>query len=110
MRNRSIWKMLLGAILIAMVVGCATVPPPQEMIEHKDHAGLAAWYQQEAVHLRAKAEEMKEMAKSYEERMTKPRQSSALIQHCRNLADRYTTAASEAEAAAKLHAEQQKGQ
>lgn len=107
MRNRSIWTMLLGAILIAMVVGCATVPP-QEMIEHKDHSGLATWYQQEAVDLRAKAEEMKKMAKSYEERMTKPHQSSALVKHCRNLADRYATAATEAEALAKLHAEQQK--
>ena len=50
------------------------------------------------------------MAKSYEKRMTKPKQSSALVQHCRNLANRYTTAASEAEALAKLYAEQQKGQ
>jgi len=74
-----------------------------------DHAGLATWYQQKTVNLRAKAEEMKKMAKSYEERMTKPKQSSAWVQHCRNLANRYTTAASEAEALAKLHAEQQKG-
>ncbi len=107
MHNRSIWKMLLGAILITIVIGCATVPP-QEMIEHKDHAGLATWYQQEAGDLRAKAEEMKKMAKSYEERMGKPHQSSALVKHCRNLADRYATAATEAEALAKLHAEQQK--
>lgn len=111
MKQRSSWKMLGGAVVLTMLFGCATVSvPPSRMVEQNDHAGLAAWYQKEAVTLRSKAEEMGEMAQSYETRMTKPMQVSALVQHCRNLAERYTKAAEEVEALAKLHMEQGKNQ
>jgi hypothetical protein len=50
------------------------------------------------------------MAKSYEQRLTKPKQSSDLVQHCRNLSERYSKAAEEAQALATLHTEQQMGQ
>ena len=42
------------------------------MGKQHDHAGLAAWYKQKAGHLRAHAEEMRQMVKNYEGRMTKP--------------------------------------
>ena len=94
--------------MVAILVGCASVTsvPPHQMVEQNNHAGLSAWYEQEVVSLRARAEEMRQMAKSYEQRLTKPKQNSALVQHCRNLEEKYTKAAEEAEALAQLHAEQ----
>jgi hypothetical protein len=109
MSHRQNWKMLVGAVLVAMLVGCASVPPG-ELVERNDHAGLAAWYKQQASHNRAHAEEMRQMAKEYETRMTKPSQKSDLVEHCRRLAEKYTRAAEEAETLAKMHAEQQIGQ
>ena len=108
MRNSSNWKMVVGALMVAMLVGCASVVPvpPSQMVQQNDHAGLAAWYKEEASHLRAHAEDMRQMAKNYEQRMTKPKQKSVLIQHCRNLVEKYTKAAEEADALAKLHKEQ----
>jgi len=76
------------------------------MVEQNDHAGLAAWYKQEASHLRTRAEDMRQMEKDYERRMTKPKQHSSFVQHCRNLVKKYTKAAEDADALAKLHAEQ----
>ena len=111
MKQRSSWIMLGGVVVVTILVGCATVSvPPSRMVEQNDHAGLAAWYQKEAVTLRSKAEEMGEMAQNYETRMTKPKQISELVRHCRNLAERYTKAAVEAEALAQLHAEQKGSQ
>ena len=111
MKNRTNWKMLAGAVMVTLLVGCATVSVPSpQMVEQNDHAGLSAWYEQEAGSLRARAEEMRQMAKSYEQRMTKPKQNSVLVQHCRNLSERYSKAAEEAQAMATLHTEQQTGQ
>ena len=108
MKNRSRWKMFAGAVLVLIWVGCAAVSaPPNQMVAQNDHAGLSAWYEQEAASLRARAEEMRQMAKSYEQRMTKPGQRSELVQHCRNLSERYTKAADEAQALANLHTGQQ---
>jgi len=108
MRTGSSWKTFVGAVMLAMLVGCASVAsgPPSQMVEQNDHAGLAAWYKEEAKHLRAHAEDMRQMEKDYERRMTKPGQRSVLIQHCRNLVEKYTKAAEEADALAKLHEEQ----
>jgi hypothetical protein len=41
-------------------------------------------------------------------RTPKQGQQSNLVQHCQNLVDKYTKAAEEAEALAKIHAEQGK--
>ncbi len=103
---------LLGfifSVLLAVLSGCASTPPG-DLIERNDHAGLASWYQDEAVTLRARAEEMRKMAKDYEKRITKPHHRSELVQHCLRLVERYTKAAEEAEALAKLHTEHQMGQ
>lgn len=101
------WKLLVGATLIALTVGCAS-SPPGDLAQRNDHAGLTAWYQEEARDLRVRAEEMRQMGKYYEIYTPKQGQQSNLVQHCRNLVEKYTKAAEELEAMAKLHAEERK--
>lgn len=89
-------------------MACST-RPPRELIERNDHSGLATWYQQEALRLRGKAEEMRQMAELYAEPSYRPapkESKSDLIFHCRSFIDYYTKASDEAEALAKLHREQ----
>ncbi len=93
--------------MVTILVGCASVPP-KKLVQRNDHAGLTAWYQEEARELRGRAEEMRLMGKEYEKFTPKQGQQSNLIQHCRNLEEKYTKAAEEAEALASLHAEQRK--
>lgn len=95
--------------MVAIIVGCASVPP-RELAQRNNHAGLAVWYQEEARELRGRAEEMRLMGKEYEKYTPKQGQQSSLVQHCRNLEEKYTKAAEEAEALAQLHAEQKGGQ
>lgn len=92
-----------------MVVACST-GPPRELIERNDHNGLSSWYEQEALRLRGKAEDMRQMAELYTKPSYQPVPKEArrdLIAHCRSFMDYYTKAAEEAEALAKLHREQQ---
>jgi hypothetical protein len=107
MNIQSKWKLLVGTILFALTVGCFSVPP-KELVQKNDHGGLTAWYQEEARDLRRRAEEMRLMGKEYEIMTPKQGQQSSLVQHCRNLEEKYTKAAEEAEALAKLHMEQGK--
>lgn len=46
----------IGVMLAFVLVGCAS-GTPRELLERNNHAGLTAWYQQEALRLRAKAAE-----------------------------------------------------
>lgn len=105
MNIQSHWKLLVGVTLIAILVGCAS-NPPGELVQRNDHAGLAAWYQEEARELRMRAEDMRQMAKFYETPTPKLGQQSSLAQHCNNLVEKYTTAAEELEALANLHAKE----
>ncbi|TKS59306.1 MAG: hypothetical protein EWM72_02318 [Nitrospira sp.] len=58
----------IGVMLAFVLVGCAS-GTPRELVECNDHAGLAAWYQQEALRLRAKAaEEAEALDKMHRER------------------------------------------
>jgi hypothetical protein len=107
MNIQSNWKLLVGVTLIALTVGCASVPP-RELVQRNDHGGLTAWYQEEARELRMRAEEMRLMGKEYEILTPKLGQQSNLVQHCKNLEEKYTKAAEDAEALAKLHMEQGK--
>jgi hypothetical protein len=107
MNIQSNWKLLVGATLLALAVGCASVPP-RELVQRNDHASLTAWYQEEARELRMRAEEMRQMGKEYEIYTPKQGQQSILVQHCRNLEGKYTKAAEELDALAKLHAEERK--
>lgn len=101
------WCVLL---LIVTVTACSTVPP-RELLERNDHSGLATWYEQEAVRLKGKAEEMRQMAARYtafSEPHLSPKETKAdLIAHCRDFMQYYIKAAEEAEALAKLHREQE---
>ncbi|HBP89372.1 MAG TPA: hypothetical protein DD706_16925 [Nitrospiraceae bacterium] len=107
MNIQSNWKLLVGITLIALTVGCASVPP-RELVQQNDHAGLTTWYQEEARELRMRAEEMRLMGKEYEKYTPKQGQQSSLVQHCQNLVDKYTKAAKKLDALAKLHAEERK--
>ena len=107
MNIQSHWKLLVGATLIALTVGCAS-SPPRELVQRNDHGGLIAWYQEEARELRMRAEEMRLMGKEYEILTPKLGQQSNLVQHCNNLEEKYTKAAEEFDALAKLHMEQGK--
>lgn len=104
-----VWRLIVLTVsLTASLFGCAPVPP-HELTERQDHAGLAAWYAQEAARLRAKAEAMRRMADEYA-RPTypfSPKESKAdLTRHCLLLAESYDSAAQEAEHLARLHREQ----
>ena len=107
MNIQSHMKLLVGATLIALTIGCASVPP-RELVQRNDHGGLAAWYQEEARDLRRRAEEMRQMGNEYEKYTPKQGQKSNLVQHCKNLEEKYTKAAEEFDALAKLHPEQEK--
>lgn len=101
------WFVLL---FVVMVMACSTAPP-RELIERNDHSGLATWYEQEAVRLRGKAEEMQQMIEQYSVfsyPTVSPKETKAdLIAHCRSFMHYYTKAAEEAEALVKLHREQE---
>lgn len=97
------WFVLL---FIMVVMACSTAPP-RDLIERNDHSGLATWYEQEAVRLRGKAEEMRQMVERYSTfsypTLSPKETKSDLINHCRSFMHYYTKAAEEAEALAKLH-------
>lgn len=100
---------LFVLLFIVVVTACSTAPP-RELIERNDHSGLATWYEQEAVRLRGKAEEMSQMIKQYAASTypLSPKESQRdLIAHCRSFVQYYTKAAEEAEALAKLHRAQE---
>lgn len=101
------WFVLL---FIVGVAACSTAGPPRELIERNDHYGLATWYEQEAVRLHGKAEEMRQMGDRYAAPSypLSPKESKGeLLRHCRSFMQYYTKAAEEAEALAKLHREQE---
>ena len=107
MTRTSKLQQLVGSVLIVLTVGCASLPP-RELVQRNDHAGLIAWYQEEARELRMRAGEMRLMGKEYEKYMPKQGQQSNLVQHCQNLVEKYTRAAEELDGLATLHAEERK--
>lgn len=108
---KNTWS-LRGILLLVSVLtlSCAS-HPPSELISRDDHAGLTTWYKQEAVRLRSKAEEMRQMAAEYAKpsyQLAPKESKSELMTHCNLFIKYYTQAAEEAEALAKLHREQDK--
>ena len=96
----------IGILFVVAVLACTTTAHPSELIERNDHEGLATWYGQEAVRLREKAEEMRQMVEMYAKPFYQPapkQSKEELIAHCRLFIQYYTKAADEAEALAKLH-------
>jgi hypothetical protein len=97
-------------LFMGAVIACSTVPP-RELFERNNHGALATWYQDEALRLRGKAGEMREMVQLYANpsyRLGPKESKTELIAHCQLFIDSYTKAAEEADALAKLHLEQDK--
>ncbi|OQW36168.1 MAG: hypothetical protein A4E19_00480 [Nitrospira sp. SG-bin1] len=100
------WLLLL---LVIAVMACST-GSPRELIERNDHSRLASWYEQEAVRLRGKAEEMRQMGDRYAAfayPLSKKESKGELLRHCHDFMHYYQKAAEEAEALARLHREQE---
>lgn len=100
----------LSAALLATTIGCAS-GPPHDLILRDDHAGLARWYEQQAVTLRDKADEMRRMAEEYAkpDYLPSPKHTKEdLIAHCQLFIKLYTETAREAEALATLHRDLEK--
>ena len=106
---------VLGALLAVTLFlgGCAfsgsqKAPGMQRLIEsartNTDHVELAAYFEQEANTLQAKANEHEQMALAYGAPSPNGRfQRNDFIRHCNYLASKYREAAGENLALAKLH-------
>ena len=96
--------------ILMVTVGCVS-DPPSELLVRDDHRGLANWYQQEAVRLRNKADEMRRMREQYRSPLFQPSPKETreeLIAHCELFIKYYTQAADEADELAKLHRQENK--
>lgn len=101
---------LLAVVMVGMVAmaqGCAT-SSPTGYIDQKDHAGLTAFYKQQAQDLREKAKVWNSWAEYYDMHQephgkTEAPQHAA---HCRSIAKSFEKAAEEAEALASEHRRQ----
>ena len=90
--------------------GCVS-DPPTELVIRDDHRGLADWYQQEAVRLRSKANDMRRMKEQYNDPLFQPspkETKAGLIAHCETFIQYYTRAADEADVLAKIHRQEDK--
>ena len=106
--NRILSRGRFGILFIAMAMACTTMAPPRDLIERNDHTALTAWYANEAVRLRDKADEMRRMVEVYAEPTyhLSPKESrEELILHCQLFIEYYSKAAVEADALAHLHHE-----
>ena len=109
MKNRSLLRGAVVALMMVGVVACAVIAsPPQDLIAKNDHAGLETWYVKEAAHLRQRATDMLVMAEEYQKNpglSTRGVVSNKIdmVQHCQSLAAIYTKAADEAEVIAHAH-------
>ncbi len=99
------WLTRVVLVFNVVVTACSTAPP-HELMERNDHSELATWYEQEAVRLRGKAEEMRQMIEMYAKSsyVPAPKESKTqLIAHCQSFIQYYVKAAEEAEVLATLH-------
>ncbi|GJL49217.1 MAG: hypothetical protein NPIRA01_04440 [Nitrospirales bacterium] len=103
MKRVPTWFLIVFIFSITFLVGCVS-NQPNELVERNDHAGLKAWYLVEAASLRGKAEVMRQMAAEYRKQQAQSNSTSELVQHCKNLVERYTKAAEKVETLANVHA------
>ncbi|TAJ24351.1 MAG: hypothetical protein EPO64_09630 [Nitrospirae bacterium] len=110
MRNVVVVLVTLGLAACAGWGGMAR--SPRALLASNDHAALAAWYEQDAAHLREHAAEMKALAEEYKKAPgTGPGPGFHeglppkvdLVEHCEILAEMYTKAAEKADAMARAH-------
>jgi hypothetical protein len=99
------WVLMISAVgLLLVLYGCVETSV-QQMINANDHDGLAAYYAEQTLELRAKAKAWELAAESYEKHSephgkTEPKQHAA---HCRAIARNYVKAADEADELAREH-------
>ncbi len=110
-QRRSARRGFIIALVAIGLAACAIIAgPPEGLVAKNDHAGLAAWYEKEAAHLRQHAKDMIVMAAEYEKNpgpgtrgVVSPKID--FLAHCQTLAAMYTKAAEEADLLAKGHRE-----
>ena len=106
-----------GIVITVVAIGlaaCAIIAsPPHDLVAKNDHGALAAWYDNEAIHLRKHAKDMMLMAEEYEKHpgpsthgVISPKLD--FLAHCRSLITMYTKAAEEADLLAQGHRDMQK--
>jgi len=98
----------LVTLFVIATIACTTNLPPRDLIERDDHAALMAWYAQESVRLREKANEMRRMAEEYAKPtypLSPKETKEELLRHCQLFSEYYDKAAVEADALAHLHHE-----
>jgi hypothetical protein len=101
---------VLCGLLLGGVAGCSMVSNPSvSQVAPTDHAGLVAWYDNEAAQLRQKAKDMEIMQQRYikEPHLSHMEGRNApkfdMVQHCNNLIGTYTKAAEEADDLSRGH-------
>lgn len=101
---------VLCGLLLGGVGGCSMVASPSvSQVAPTDHAGLVAWYDNEAAQLRQKAKDMEQMADRFQNDPVLRQTESAgigkrdVVQHCQALASMYAKSAEEADALSRLH-------
>ncbi len=95
--------MIVGLALAIGFVGCATTAtPPQELVASNDHAGLVAWYAQEATHLRMHADEIDHLIDQYRQHPKFGKHDH--LKHLERVQQSYRNAAEDADALADSHA------
>ena len=106
MYRRQPWLLALGIVGFAILSACTTTGPPAALVASNDHVRLAEWYGEEAEHLRARAAQLREMAKQYEY----VRYSTVvgvgrheMVDQLNMVIDNYTSAAKEADRLAEAH-------
>jgi len=111
----TIWKrwiqrgVLCGLLLGGLVAFATTASAADPMPAITDHAGMAAWYEQEAATNRQKAKDMAVMQVEYGKNpafvqaMAGAGGKTNIPRHCEQLISSYTKAAGEADELAKVH-------
>jgi len=101
---------VLCGLLLGGVVGFATIASAADsMPAITDHAGMAAWYEQEAATNRQKAKSMEDMKAAYGQNpafiqgMAGAGGKTNIPRHCELLIDSYKKAAEGADELAKVH-------
>lgn len=102
-------KLVLTAILVAGLVGCASVAPPANDIPASvasarspaDHLKIASYFESKALGYEAEAAQHDRIARAY---VNRTRGDSASMQsHCRALRDQFVAAARQARVLAQEH-------
>ena len=107
-------SVMCGLLLGGLVAFATTASAADPMPAITDHAGMAAWYEQEAATNRQKAKSMEEMKAAYAKSpgfvqgMAGVGGKTDIPRHCDQLISSYTKVAEEADELAKVHSSMKK--